>query len=120
MNVRRASKVLLGAEAMFANGSLYAPAGTSDVAMAAKDARVPVISLLETVNCDRERVSVDSLTYNEIDPEQCTADHFRLLFDVTKDKYLSLVITESEEANASGSTSALLSVLKKIDERTSN
>ncbi|PSS00770.1 hypothetical protein BD289DRAFT_450121 [Coniella lustricola] len=120
INVRRASKVLLGAEAMFANGSLYAPAGTSDVAMASKDARVPVISLLETVNCDRERVSVDSLTYNEIDPEQCTTDHFRLLFDVTKDKYMSMVITESEEANASGSSSALLSVLKKIDERTTN
>ncbi|KAF3770961.1 nagb/rpia/CoA transferase-like protein, partial [Cryphonectria parasitica EP155] len=118
IHVRRASKVFLGGEAMFANGSLYAMAGTSDIAMAAKDADVPVVSLLETVNCDRERVSVDSLTYNEIDPDQCTTDHFRLLFDVTKDKYLSMVVTESEEANASGSTSAILAVLKKLDERT--
>lgn len=118
IHVRRVSKVFLGAEAMFANGALYAPAGTSDIAVAAKDVDVPVIALLETVNCDRERVSIDSLTYNEIDPDQCTTDSFRLLFDTTKDKYISMVVTESEEANASGSTSAILSVLKKLDERT--
>lgn len=117
MNVRRVSKVFLGAEAMFANGSLYAQAGTADLAMAAKDADVPVIALLETVNCDRERVSVDSLTYNEIDPEKCTAGSFRLLFDTTRDRYISVVVTESEEAEASGSTSAILSILKKLDEK---
>lgn len=119
MHVRRVTKVFLGAEAMFANGSLYAQAGTADIAMAAKDAEVPVTALLETVNCDRERVSVDSLTYNEIDPDQCTADSFRLLFDTTRDRYISMVVTESEDTDASGSTSAILSILKKLDERTS-
>lgn len=117
LNVARASRVFLGAEAMFANGSLFGTAGTSDIAIAAKDAGVPVIALLETVNCDLDRVSVDSLTYNEIDPEHCTAESFRLLFDVTRDKYISVVVTESEEANASGSTSAILPVLRKLDER---
>lgn len=117
MNIRRVSKVILGAEAMFANGSLYAQAGTADLALAAKDADIPVIALLETVNCDRERVSVDSLTYNEIDPEKCAAGSFRLLFDTTRDRYISMVVTESEEAEASGSTSAILSILKKLDEK---
>lgn len=116
-NVKRASRVLLGAEAMFANGSLYGIAGTADIALVAKDAGVPVVALLETVNCDRDRVSVDSLTYNEVDPEHSTAESFRLLFDVTRDKYVSVVVTESEEANASGSTSAILPVLRKLDER---
>lgn len=117
MHVSRVTKVLLGAEAMFANGSMYAQAGTADIALAAKDVGVPVTALLETVNCDRERVSVDSLTYNEIDPDQCTADSFRLFFDTTRDKYISMVVTESEDTDASGSTSAILSVLKKLDER---
>ncbi|KUI52638.1 putative translation initiation factor eIF-2B subunit delta [Cytospora mali] len=117
INVRRASKIFLGAEAMFANGSLYGPAGTCDIAIAARDAEVPVIALLETVNFDRDRVSVDSLTYNEIDPERNTAESLRLLFDTTRDKYVSIVVTESEEGNAAGATSAILPVLRKMDER---
>ena len=117
LNVRRASKIFLGAEAMFANGSLYGPAGTCDIAVAATDAGVPVIALLETVNFDRDRVSVDSLTYNEIDPERNTAESLRLLFDTTRGRYVSIVVTESEEGNAAGSTSAILPVLRKMDER---
>lgn len=118
VNIRRASKVLLGAEAMFANGSLYGPAGTCDIAMAANDADVAVIALLETVNIDRDRVSADSLTYNEIDPERYSAESLRLLFDATKDKYITSIITESEEGNATASTSAMLPVLRRMDERT--
>lgn len=117
INVRRASKIFLGAEAMFANGSLYGPAGTCDIAIAARDAEVPVIALLETVNFDRDRVSVDSLTYNEIDPDHNTAESLRLLFDTTRDKYVSIVVTESEDGNAAGSTTAILPVLRKMDER---
>lgn len=118
INLKRASKVLLGAEAMFANGSLYGPAGTCDIAISANDADVAVIALLETVNFDRDRVSADSLTYNEIDPERYSAESLRLLFDATKDKYITAVVTESEEGNATASTSAMLSVMRKMDERT--
>lgn len=117
INLKRASKVMLGAEAMFANGSLYGPAGTCDIAISANDADVAVIALLETVNFDRDRVSADSLTYNEIDPERCSAESLRLLFDATKDKYITAVVTESEEGNATASTSAMLPVLRKMDER---
>lgn len=116
-HIKSVSKVLIGAEAMFANGSIYAPAGTAEIAEAAKHSDVPVVALLETVNCDRERVSAGTLMYNEIDPEALEADSFRLLFDTTPGKHISVVVTESEEANASGSTSAILSALKRLDER---
>lgn len=116
-HIKTVSKVLVGAEAMFANGSIYAPAGTADIAEAAKNGDVPVIALLETVNCDRERVSAGTLAYNEIDPEASEADSFRLLFDTTPGRHISTVVTESEEANATGSTSAILSALKRLDDR---
>ncbi|KAK6083520.1 translation initiation factor eIF-2B subunit delta [Seiridium cupressi] len=92
-HMRRATKVLVGAEAMFSNGSLYGRSGTCDVALAANELSKKVIVLCETINIT-ERVSTDSLTYNEIDPERCQAAAFRLLFDTTPDKYLHLLITE--------------------------
>ncbi|CAN8095380.1 unnamed protein product [Discula destructiva] len=119
-NIKNVSKLMLGAEAMFANGTLYAPAGTRQLALEAKEADIPVVALLETVNCDRERVSVDTMTHNEIDPEACTDGLFRLLFDTTPGRDISIVVTESEEANASGSSSAILSALKRLDDRHAN
>lgn len=92
-NLRRATKVLVATEAMFSNGSLYARSGTCDVALAANQLDKKVVVLCETINIT-ERVSTDSLTYNEIDPERCQAGAFRLLFDTTPDKYLHLLITE--------------------------
>ncbi|OTA67442.1 nagb/rpia/CoA transferase-like protein [Hypoxylon sp. EC38] len=87
------TKVLVSAESMFNNGSLYARSGTCDLAIAAKQLDIPVLVLCETVNIT-ERVSTDSLTYNEIDPERSSGAAFRLLYDTTPDKYLSLVISE--------------------------
>lgn len=92
-HMRRSTKILIAAEAMFSNGALYARSGTCDVALAANELDKQVITLCETINIT-ERVSTDSLTYNEIDPEQSTAAAFRLLFDTTPDKYLHLLITE--------------------------
>ncbi|KAI1100754.1 nagb/rpia/CoA transferase-like protein [Jackrogersella minutella] len=87
------TKVLVSAESMFNNGSMYARSGTCDLAIAAKQLDIPVLVLCETVNIT-ERVSTDSLTYNEIDPERSSSASFRLLYDTTPDKYLSLVISE--------------------------
>ncbi|KAH8664135.1 hypothetical protein BX600DRAFT_381752 [Xylariales sp. PMI_506] len=92
-HMRRATKVFVAAEAMFSNGSLYARSGTCDVALAANALEKQVLTLCETINIT-ERVSNDSLTYNEIDPEKSSAASFRLLFDTTPDKYLQLLITE--------------------------
>ncbi|OTA94845.1 hypothetical protein M434DRAFT_394361 [Hypoxylon sp. CO27-5] len=92
-HLQGATKVLVSAESMFNNGSMYARSGTCDLAIAAKQLDIPVLVLCETVNIT-ERVSTDSLTYNEIDPERSSGAAFRLLYDTTPDKYLSLVISE--------------------------
>ncbi|KAK1835806.1 putative translation initiation factor eIF-2B subunit delta [Podospora conica] len=114
--VQRASHVLLGVEAIFANGSLYGAAGTADVAVAAKGASKKVIALCETINFDRERVSVDALTYNEIDPEQNSAENFRLLYDTTRDTYLTGVITEFESGTGNSPAQAILALLRKQED----
>ncbi|RYO82649.1 hypothetical protein DL766_001087 [Monosporascus sp. MC13-8B] len=92
-HVHQATTVILGAESMFNNGSMYARCGSCDVAVLAKQLGKQVYVLCETINIT-ERVATDSLTYNEIDPERSSAASFRLLYDNTPDKYLSLIITE--------------------------
>lgn len=91
--LQEASLVFFGAESMFSNGAMYARAGTCDVALFANDLGVPVIGLCSTISFT-ERVAIDSQTYNEIDPDNHTADNFRLLFDTTPDKYITAVVTE--------------------------
>ncbi|KAF7547191.1 hypothetical protein G7046_g9078 [Stylonectria norvegica] len=103
--------VLVAAEAIFSNGAMYARAGTSDIAAAATDLGVQVVTLCETINFT-ERVSIDSLTYNEIDPEFCTNVGFRLLFDTTRDTYISVVVTEL--GNSSATT--VPAILRKLEE----
>jgi Translation initiation factor 2B subunit, eIF-2B alpha/beta/delta family len=114
--VPAASNVFLGGEAIFANGSLHAPSGTADVAMAATNAGAKVIVLCETINFDRERVSVDALTYNEIDPERNTGDCFRLLFDNTHERYITGVITEIEFGGGNSPAQAILALLRKQED----
>ncbi|TRX88656.1 hypothetical protein FHL15_010422 [Xylaria flabelliformis] len=92
-HVKRANRIILGAEGMFNNGALYGRCGTSDIAMTAKDFGKQVFALCETINIT-DRVSTDSLTYNEIDPERCSGSSFRLLYDTTLSHYLSTVVTE--------------------------
>lgn len=114
--VAAASNVFLGGEAIFANGSLNAASGTADVAMTAQNAGVKVIVLCETINFDRERVSVDALTYNEIDPERNTAESFRLLYDNTQDRYIAGVVTEFESGGGNSPAQAILALLRKQED----
>ncbi|KAI1825566.1 hypothetical protein F4861DRAFT_537817 [Xylaria intraflava] len=97
VHVMRADRIFLGAEGMFSNGALYGRCGTSDLAIAAKDLGKQVYALCETINIT-DRVSTDSLTFNEIDPERCTSSSFRLLYDTTLSHYLSTVVTEISSA----------------------
>ncbi|KND93638.1 putative translation initiation factor eIF-2B subunit delta [Tolypocladium ophioglossoides CBS 100239] len=110
-NLQEATLVLTAAEAMFSNGAMYARAGTSDIAALATDMGLRVVALCESINFT-ERVSIDSLTYNEIDPERNTDEGFRLLFDTTRDKFISVVVTEL------GNTSAksVPAILRKLEE----
>ncbi|KAI1496759.1 hypothetical protein F5X99DRAFT_399360 [Biscogniauxia marginata] len=109
--VQRASMVLLCAESMFSNGSMYGRSGSCDIAIAAKELELPVTVLCETINIT-DRVATDSLTYNEIDPERSSATSFRLLFDTTPDKYLSVVITEL----GSLQPTSVPDILRKLEE----
>ncbi|KAG7417709.1 hypothetical protein DER46DRAFT_522374 [Fusarium sp. MPI-SDFR-AT-0072] len=106
-----ATKAFLAAEAIFSNGAMYARAGSCDIATAATDLNVRVVALCETVNFT-ERVSIDSLTYNEIDPERSTDVGFRLLFDTTRDKYISVVVTELGNSSAT----SVPAILRKLEE----
>ncbi|KAB5575748.1 hypothetical protein GE09DRAFT_991058 [Coniochaeta sp. 2T2.1] len=117
VGVRRATKVIIGGEAIFANGSLYGPAGTCDLCLAASDAGTPVIALCETINFDRDRVSTDSLTYNEIDPERGSGEAFRLLFDTTREKYLGVVVTEYESETGNSPAQSILAILRKQEDQ---
>ncbi|KAK8047657.1 translation initiation factor eIF-2B subunit delta [Apiospora saccharicola] len=110
-HMRHATKVFFAAEAMFSNGAMYARAGACDVAMTAYELGKKVITLCETINIT-ERVATDSLTYNEIDPERSSAAAFRLMFDATPDKYISLLVTELGSVQARSAPD----LLRKLEE----
>lgn len=63
--LHRASLVLLGASALFANGSLLSRAGTAIVAMLAKEYRVPVVVAVETYKF-ADVTRLDGLGSNEV------------------------------------------------------
>lgn len=111
-HMARATTVFLGIEAVFANGALLAPAGTCDVAMAAAARGCCVIALAETVNFDRDRVATDALAHNEIDPDRCDSDAFRLLFDTTQSSLVSMLICEYEEASGMVPATAINQVMR--------
>ena len=90
---RHSTKTLVAAEAVFSNGSIYARAGTCDVALTAADANSEMIVLCESINFT-ERMATDSLTYNEIDPELGVETGFRLLYDTTTPPYVSTILSE--------------------------
>lgn len=59
------SKVLLGAHALLANGSVMSRVGTSQIALVSKAYNVPVLVCCETYKfC--ERVQTDSFVSNEL------------------------------------------------------
>lgn len=116
--VEDANSVFLGGEAILASGYLQGPAGTADIAVAATKAGTKVIALCETINFDRERISLDSLTYNEIDPESNSPESFRLLFDNTPVKYIAGVITEFESGAGNSPVQAIMAILRKQEDPT--
>ncbi|XP_031212717.1 translation initiation factor eIF-2B subunit delta isoform X1 [Mastomys coucha] len=105
------SKVLLGAHALLANGSVMSRVGTAQLALVARAHNVPVLVCCETYKfC--ERVQTDAFVSNELDdPDdlQCRRgdqvalanwqNHpslrlLNLVYDVTPPELVDLVITE--------------------------
>ncbi|XP_051832217.1 translation initiation factor eIF-2B subunit delta [Antechinus flavipes] len=105
------SKVLLGAHALLANGSVMSRVGTAQLALVARAYNVPVLVCCETYKfC--ERVQTDAFVSNELDDpddllcergDQVVLDNWQkhrslrllnLVYDVTPPELVDLVITE--------------------------
>ena len=109
--IRHATKVFLGAHAMMSTGKLYSRIGTALIAMAAKDALVPVIVCCESVKFT-ERSDLDSFVHNEIAPPEelfvpgkstsrlsewvdvPNLQILNLMYDLTPAEYINIVFTE--------------------------
>uniref|UniRef100_A0A182YD31 Translation initiation factor eIF2B subunit delta n=3 Tax=Anopheles stephensi TaxID=30069 RepID=A0A182YD31_ANOST len=111
------TKVLLGAHALLANGSVMSRVGTAQIALVAKSYNVPVLVCCETHKFT-ERVQTDAFVYNEIgNPNDLvlaprTRDHteakpmladwetitsltiLNLHYDVTPPELVTAVVTE--------------------------
>ncbi|KAF7265504.1 hypothetical protein GWI33_021078 [Rhynchophorus ferrugineus] len=111
--MKQATKVLLGAHALLANGSVMSRIGTAQVALVAQACNKPVLVCCETYKFT-ERVQTDSFVYNEIgdsnillsvDTLSTTSplvplkdnpklNILNLLYDVTPPDLVTAVITE--------------------------
>ncbi|XP_034476519.1 translation initiation factor eIF-2B subunit delta isoform X2 [Drosophila innubila] len=103
-----ATKVMLGAHALLANGYVMARAGTAQVALVANSYNVPVLVCCETHKFS-ERFQTDAIVYNELcDPNQlvmnakCSLNNWQksrltplnLSYDITPPELVSAVVTE--------------------------
>lgn len=91
--MRQATKVLLGANSMLANGYVMSQIGTSQVALMAKASNVPTLVCCETYKLS-DRVYVDSFGCNEVDSGQDLDSALNLRYDLTPPEFVSIVINE--------------------------
>lgn len=104
-----ATKVLLGAHALMANGYVMARTGTAQVALVAKSFNVPVLVCCETHKFS-ERFQTDAIVYNELgNPDdlvindKCCLTNWQakskmsplnLMYDITPPELVTAVVTE--------------------------
>ncbi|KAL0479057.1 hypothetical protein AKO1_007954 [Acrasis kona] len=111
--MKEVTKVMIGANSMLSNGSVYSRIGTAPVCMMANSYNVPVLVCCETYKFS-EGTQLDSITRNELgDPhEMCTIERnhmkpvlmghesnpnihvLNLTYDVTDMQFVDMVITE--------------------------
>ncbi|KAK5939075.1 hypothetical protein PMZ80_008378 [Knufia obscura] len=89
------TKCFLGASGMFGNGSLYSRCGTAMVAMMAKQYKVPVIVLGESLKFTA-KMAVDSLSLNEV------GDADALVEREESQTFTSAVLPKQEESGKKG------------------
>jgi ribose 1,5-bisphosphate isomerase len=102
--MQRVDKVIVGADAVTANGALVNKIGTSMVALAAHEARVRVWVAAETYKFSPETMIGELVTIEERDSSEIIPDEkqrrigpIKVLnpsFDVTPPEYIDLIITE--------------------------
>lgn len=97
--MRQATKVLLGANSMLANGYVMSHIGSSQLALMAKALNVPTIVCCETYKLS-DRVYVDSFGCNEVDNGHELESALNLRYDLTPPEFISMVITEKSTVPA--------------------
>lgn len=104
--MRQATKVLLGANSLLANGYVMSHIGTSQVALMANAFNVPTLVCCETYKLN-DRVYVDSFGCNEVDSGHELGSVLNLRYDLTPPEFISMVINEKSTVPAN-SVAALL------------
>jgi ribose 1,5-bisphosphate isomerase len=102
--MKKVDLVIVGADAITANGSLINKVGTSQVALAANEARVSFICAAETYKFSPRSVFGEMIEIEERDPSEVLSPELQKkwpklkvsnpAFDVTPHKYIDLIITE--------------------------
>lgn len=102
--MKKIDKVIVGADAVAANGAVVNKVGTSMIALAAHEARVRVFVAAETYKFSPETIIGELIKIEERPPEEVIprrfVERFPLVsvrnpsFDVTPPDYIDLIITE--------------------------
>ena len=101
--------VMVGASALFSNGTMLAAAGTATVCMMAHQASIPVLVMAQTYKFSR-RVQLDSIVFNEVaDPDELIQGPkdpvwewrdvpnlilLNIVYDLTPSEFIDMVVTE--------------------------
>ncbi len=100
-NMKDVDKVYVGADTIASNGAVINKIGTSQVALCAHEARVPVSVCAETYKFSSETAFGDLIEIEERDPSEIVdpdefpgVDISNPVFDATPSKYIDSIITE--------------------------
>ncbi|MFH1328664.1 MAG: ribose 1,5-bisphosphate isomerase [Candidatus Bathyarchaeota archaeon] len=102
--MNKVDKVVVGADAVAANGAVVNKIGTSTIALAAKEARTPFFVAAETFKFDPDTSAGELITIEERDSSEVISKReleklsnikvFNPSFDITPPEYIDLIITE--------------------------
>lgn len=102
--MKQVDLVVVGADAITVNGSLVNKVGTSQVALAANEARVGFVCAAETYKFSPRTLSGEMVEIEERDPSEILSREqrekwpalrvYNPAFDVTPHKYIDVIITE--------------------------
>ena len=90
------TKIFVGANCLYSNGSLMSRVGTAPLCMIGKQFNVPVIAVVSLSN-SLKRSQLDSFVFNELaDPDHFDRLHFQEQFFISElDGYSSVKVIES-------------------------
>lgn len=97
-------KVIVGADAIAANGAVVNKIGTATIALAAKEARTPFLVAAETYKFSPDTITGELVRIEERSPTELVSTRLRRamknvrvanpVFDVTPPQYVDVIITE--------------------------